>query len=124
VIDQDEQLRSITARRKPKDRTPGRLGPFLEAYVTEQVAPKYRQFSSVEQAWHQVISDELAQHCRCDGVSGGQIKIVVDSPSYMYKLQAMSVELIEKLEHICKRPRIQKIKFVPGFAKPQKDSGS
>ena len=115
MIDSDEQLRNITNRKKPKDYSPARLGPLLEQYITEQVSPKYRQFSTVEGAWLQVVPEELAPHCRCEDVSGGQLRIVVDSPAYMYKLQTISGELLEKLEQICRRPNIRKLKFVPGF---------
>jgi predicted nucleic acid-binding Zn ribbon protein len=122
VIDQDEQLRNITNRKKPKDRTPARLGPLLEEYITEQVSPKYRQFSTVEQTWRQVVPDEMASHCWCEGISGGQLKIIVDSPAYMYRLQVMSAELIERLGELCRRPAVKKIKLVPGFSERQKGS--
>jgi predicted nucleic acid-binding Zn ribbon protein len=67
----------------------------------------------VQQAWQQAIPDELAPHCRCDGISDGQLKVVVDSAAYMYKLQTMSAELIERLGELCRRPKIRKIKFIP-----------
>jgi hypothetical protein len=113
VIDSDEQLRAITKWKKPKMRTPDRLGALAESFMQEEIAPSYRQFTSVQQAWRQVIPDELAPHCWCDGISNGQLKVVVDSAAYMYKLQTMSAELIERLDQICKRPKIRKIKFVP-----------
>ena len=122
MVDQDEQLRNITNRKKPKDRSPALLGPILEQYVTEQVSPKYRQFSSVDQAWRQVVPDELAAHCRCESLSAGQLKVIVDSPAYMYKMQLISADLIEKLSELCRRPTIRKIKFVPGFPERKRSS--
>jgi predicted nucleic acid-binding Zn ribbon protein len=115
-MDHDEQLRRIAQWKKPQPLASVRLGTVLEKYVQEQVAPKYEQFSAVEEAWRQVIPDELAQHCRCDGVSAGSLKIIVDSPAYMYKLQMVSSELLEGLEQLCRRQKIRKLKFVPGFA--------
>jgi predicted nucleic acid-binding Zn ribbon protein len=123
-IDQDEQLRNVTKWKKPKDHSPARLGSLVEGYMNQEVAPKYKQFSSVEQAWRQAVPEELASHCRCDSVSGGQLKIVVDSPAYMYKLQAMSSDLVEKLGHFCRRPRIRSIKFIPGLPERLKSSES
>jgi predicted nucleic acid-binding Zn ribbon protein len=114
VIDQDEQLRSVTFWKKPKKSSPALLGSFLEHYITEQASPKYRQFSAVEQAWLQVVPDDLAPHCKCDSVSAGQLRIIVDSPAYMYRLQIISTELIDKLGELCKRPTIRKLKLVPG----------
>jgi predicted nucleic acid-binding Zn ribbon protein len=114
VIDLDEQLRNITKQKEPKNRIPASLGSLLEQYIAEQVSPKYRRFSAVEQAWRQAVPDELASHCRCEDVSGGQLRIFVDSPAYMYKLQTMSVELLERLEQLCRQPKIRKLKFVPG----------
>jgi hypothetical protein len=113
VIDSDDQLRNITEWKKPKKHTPDRLGSLMESYMQDQVAPHYRQFSSVEQAWRQAVPDELAPHCWCDGISNGQLKVVVDSAAYLYTLQTMSAELIERLDQLCRRPRIRKIKFVP-----------
>jgi hypothetical protein len=113
VIDSDDQLRSITEWKKPKVRTPDRLGSLMESYMREEIAPHYRQFSSAEQAWRQAVPDELVPHCWCDGISNGQLKVVVDSAAYMYKLQTMSAELIERLDQLCRRPKIRKIKFVP-----------
>jgi predicted nucleic acid-binding Zn ribbon protein len=113
VIDSDEQLRDITKWKKPKKRIPDRLGTLVESYMHQEVSPSYRQFSSVEQAWRQAIPDELAAHCRCDSISNGQLKVVVDSSAYMYKLQTMNDELIERLDQLCRRPKIRKIKFVP-----------
>jgi hypothetical protein len=114
-FDQDEQLRNATKWKKPKGHGSVRLGSLVEGYMHEEIEPKYQQFSSVEKAWLQAVPDELASHCRCESVSGGQLKIVVDSPAYMYKLQVMSSELVEKLEHLCRRPRIRSIKFIPGL---------
>jgi hypothetical protein len=113
VIDSDDQLRSITQWKKPKVRTPDRLGSLMAGYMREEVSPHYRQFSSAEQAWRQVVPDELAPHCWCDSVSNGQLKVIVDSPAYMYTLQTMRGELIERLKQLCRRPRIREIKFVP-----------
>jgi len=113
VIDSDEQLRDITKWKKPKSRTVDRLGTLMESFVRETIAPSYRQFNSVEQAWRQAVPDELAAHCWCDGISNGQLKVVVDSAAYMYKLQMMSTELIDRLDQLCRRPKIRKIKFVP-----------
>ena len=92
---------------------PDRLGTLMESFMREEIAPSYRQFNSVQQAWRQAIPDDLAAHCQCDGISNGQLKVVVDSAAYMYKLQTMSAELVERLDQICKRPKIRKIKFVP-----------
>lgn len=113
MIDSDEQLRELTKWKKPKARIPDRLGTLVESYMHQEIAPSYRQFHSVQQAWRQVVPDELAAHCWCDGISNGQLKVVVDPAAYMYKLQTMSAELIERLDQICKRPKIRKLKFVP-----------
>ncbi|MDO8302309.1 MAG: DUF721 domain-containing protein [Sedimentisphaerales bacterium] len=113
MIDSDEQLRDITKWKKPKKRTIDRLGTLVESFMREEIASSYRQFTSVEQAWRQAVPDDLASHCRCDGVSNGQLRVVVDSAAYMYKLQTMSAELIERLDQLCRRPKIRKIKFVP-----------
>jgi hypothetical protein len=112
-VDSDNQLRAVTTGKKPITHGIDRLGTLLERFVHDEVAANYRQFNSVEQAWRQAISDELSPHCWCDSISNGQLKVVVDSAAYMYKLQTMSAELLERLDQLCRRPKIRKIKFVP-----------
>jgi len=89
-----------------------RLGEVAEQLMTEQISPRQEKFSSVAEVWNLILPAELAQHCEIVGVSGGQLKVQVDSPSYMYELQLCSSELLEELQQQCPKARLMKIKFV------------
>jgi len=98
-------------RMRKVDRTV-RLGEVAEQLMTEQISPRQEKFSSVAEVWNLILPAELAQHCEIVGVSGGQLKVQVDSPSYMYELQLCSSELLEELQQQCPKARLMKIKFV------------
>jgi predicted nucleic acid-binding Zn ribbon protein len=89
-----------------------RLGEVAQQLMTEQISPRQEKFSSVSEVWSQMLPAELAQHCEIVGVSGGQLKVQVDSPSYMYELQLCSSELLDELQRQCPKARLTKIKFV------------
>ena len=89
-----------------------RLGEVAERLMAEQISPRQEKFSSVAEVWNLMLPAELAQHCEIVGVSGGQLKVQVDSPSYMYELQLCSSQLLEELQQQCPKARLTKIKFV------------
>ena len=91
-----------------------RLGEVVEQLMAEQISPRQEKFSSIAEVWNLMLPAELAQHCEIVGVSGGQLKVQVDSPSYMYELQLCSSELLEELQQQCPKARLTKIKFVVG----------
>ena len=80
--------------------------------MDDQISPRQAQFSEVVEIWHRLLPAELCGHCEIIDISGGQLKVQVDSPSYMYELQLCSSELLKELQRQCPRVRLTKIKFV------------
>ncbi len=89
-----------------------RLSEAAERLMNEQISPRQEKFGLITEVWNLMLPAELAQHCEIVGVSGGQLKVRVDSPSYMYELQLCSSELLEELQQQCPKARLTKIKFV------------
>jgi predicted nucleic acid-binding Zn ribbon protein len=115
MADKGEQL-----RRAVKWRTAHRveravsLGDVLSGLMENQVAPQQTRFGLITEAWSQLLPVELCQHCRISGISGSRLKVLADSPSYMYELQLLSCELLKELARQCPQARIQEIKFAVG----------
>jgi predicted nucleic acid-binding Zn ribbon protein len=107
------QLGNIAKWRRARrpDRTVG-LGQAAQQFMTEQVSPRQARFGAVLEIWSGLLPAELARHCEIVDVSGGQLKVKVDSPAYKYELQLCSSELLRELQQQCPKARLTKIKFV------------
>src|SRR4030042_1790832 len=77
------------------------LGDALNEFMTSRVSPRQGRFNLITEAWGRILPAELCRHCRIVDVSGGRLKVAVDSPSYMYELQLSSSELLKELERRC-----------------------
>ena len=84
--------------------------------VRQEVAPRQAKFGSVAEAWNHLLPVELGRHCRIADISGGQLKVVVDSPVYLYELRLCSDGLIKELRRQCPRAKIKSIKLIVGRA--------
>ncbi len=80
--------------------------------MAEQISPRQTKFSEVAEVWSQLLPAELRRHCEIADISGGQLVVQVDSPSYVYELQLCSSELLEELQQQCPKARLTKVKFV------------
>jgi predicted nucleic acid-binding Zn ribbon protein len=104
--------RTVEGQRVHRTNGAVRLGEVAQQLMAEQISPRQEKFSSVAEVWNLMLPAELAQHCEIVGVSGGQLKVQVDSPSYMYELQLCSSQLLEELQQQCPKARLTKIKFI------------
>jgi predicted nucleic acid-binding Zn ribbon protein len=68
----------------------------------------------VSDAWGRLLPEQLGQHSRIAGLSGGQLKVLADSPAYVYELTLCSAELVGELQRMVPAARIQKIKVTLG----------
>jgi predicted nucleic acid-binding Zn ribbon protein len=115
MVDEGEQLRRVVRwRAAHQAKTAVSLGDVLSELVENQVSPKQTRFGLITGAWGQMLPTELYQHCRIVDISSGRLKVLVDSPSYMYELQLLSCELLKELARRCPRARIKEIKFAVG----------
>jgi hypothetical protein len=97
---------------KPKKDTVVRLDSAAQELIDNQILPQQTIFDSVNKLWEQLLPNELAQHCRISDITGGHLKVIVDSPSYMHELRLCSIELLKELQQRCSRARIKKIKLI------------
>jgi hypothetical protein len=79
--------------------------------LAERISPQQAKFSQIDEVWRELLPAELQQHCEIVDISGGQLNIQVDSPSYVYELQLCSSELLAELQQQCPRVRLTRIKF-------------
>jgi len=113
-MDEGEQLLRDAAKGrlvKKFDRT-AKVGDVVQTFVTKWVSPRQAKFSTVVEVWSRLIPAELCKHCEIVDVSGGRLKVRVDSPSYKYELQLCSSELLKELQQQCPKVRLTEIKFV------------
>lgn len=109
-----EQLlrNAVEGRRLRKPDRTVRLGDAVQQFIAEQVSPRQARFGAVAELWSQLLPAELCRHCEIVDISGGQLKVRVDSPAYKYELQLCSSEILEELQQQCPSARLTKIKFV------------
>ncbi len=96
--------------RKP-DRTV-RIGEVAQKFMGEKVSPRQDKYGAVVEIWRRILPSELSRHCEIVDISGGQLTVKADSPSYKYELHLCSSELLKELQVQCPRVRLTKIKFV------------
>lgn len=87
---------------------------MLEQVMAERIAPQQKRFGGVAEAWSEVVPQELLGHCEIVDLTGGELKVKVDSSAYLYELQLCGSELLEELRRQCPRARLKGVKFVAG----------
>jgi hypothetical protein len=88
------------------------IGEIAQKFLGEQVSPRQAKYGTLIELWQQILPAELSRHCEIADLSGGQLTVKVDSPSYKYELHLCSTELLAELQQQCPRIRLTKIKFV------------
>lgn len=89
-----------------------RVGEVVQQLVDNQLSPRQEASDAIGKLWHQLLPAELVQHSRITELSGGQLKIRVDSASYRYELQLCSSGLLGELQRLCPQARVKEIKLV------------
>ncbi len=114
---QNQHLLNISLWRKAKDNPPAKLAEAVSQFFEKQVAPRQKKYGSLPQVWSQLLPPQLAGHCQLLDASGGQLKVQVESPSYRHELQMIGYEIIDKLNYLCPRAKIKKLKIIVGRLK-------
>jgi hypothetical protein len=91
-----------------------RIGEVVEQVIEREVLPRQARFERLAEVWGGLLPEELQRHCRIADVSWGLVRVLADSPSYVYELQLCREELLEGLQQQCPRLRIRKLKFAVG----------
>jgi len=117
-MDEGSQLNGNSTTRQASRRRRGtsavRLGDTLCELMESRISPRQCRFRAVVEVWSQVLPSALREHCELVDISGGQLKVQVDSSPYKYELQLCSSELLEELRRQCPQARLTRIKFVVG----------
>jgi predicted nucleic acid-binding Zn ribbon protein len=115
MVDEGEQVRkAVKWRAAYQANSAVSLGDVLSELIENQIAPQQSRFGLLAEAWSQLLPAELCRHCRIVDISNGRLKVLADSPSYMYELQLLSCELLKELARRCPRARIKEIKLAIG----------
>ena len=115
IMEQTNHLGNVvkqggTSQRKKTER----LGEIVERLLGQKITPQQARFGPLMEFWCRLLPPELAAHCRIADIEGGQMKLLVDSPVYLYELELCYSELLVQLQHECPLAKIKKIKFVVG----------
>ena len=102
------------SRRRARPGSAVSLGDALIELMQDEVAPQQRRFASIVRLWSQLLPAELHGHCRVVDISAGSVKVLVESPSYMYELQLCASAVLKELQQACPEARLQKIKLAVG----------
>ncbi len=112
-MDEIETLqKTLKCRRTRKPYSAAGLGQVAQQFLDEQISPRQAIFSEVTEVWSRILPAKPGMRCEITDISGGQLVVKVDSPSYMYELQLCSSELLAELRRQCPKARLTEIKFV------------
>ena len=116
-MDATEQLRNRTKSgvgRAAKRGSTTSLGDAVRKLMEDSISARQARYESLPDVWSELLPRGLGGHCRLAGVADGLLKVVADSPSYMYELRLCSSQLVEELRRRCPRARIRTIEVSVG----------
>jgi hypothetical protein len=115
MVDKYVQLHKLVKRRKAYHaKTTVSLGDVLNEIMECRIGPQQTRFGMIIEAFCQMLPTELCQHCTIVDISRGRIKVIADSPSYVYELQLLSGDLVKELARRCPQAKIKEIKYAVG----------
>ena len=106
----DDQIFDLTGlQRKYKPVKFKNLFDITSRILDKQITPAYNIFASVRKLWDETLPAQLRDHCRIDGITYGQLKVIADSPAYRYEFQLCCSQLLSYLQQKCPAARIKEI---------------
>ncbi|MHC4157670.1 MAG: DciA family protein [Planctomycetota bacterium] len=118
MINDWEQLRNITRWRRRQPRQAVKLGNVINELVENRISPQQSKYMLITELWNELLPEELCRHCRITGISGGRLKVLVDSPSFASELRWHSAGLLEEIKQQCPQARIKDIQCIVGHERP------
>jgi len=110
-MDEDSQLRGATGWQYKPKRTDSRLGDEITSYLKQHLHA-FEKNATIVDIWSQVIPPALRDYCRPDKRVGNTLYVQVMPGTYMYQMQTMAGEVLERMKQISPRCGIQKIKII------------
>ena len=114
-MNRDDQILDLTGLQKKRKPVKFKnLFDITSRILDKQITPAYNTFASVRKLWDETLPTQLREHCRIDGITNGQLKVVVDSPVYKYEFQLCCGQLLGYLREKCPAARIKQINVTVG----------
>jgi predicted nucleic acid-binding Zn ribbon protein len=110
----EQRTSSLTRPRRPKSKEVAKLGDVLTRLLEERLSPRQARFELISRLWEELLPAEICHHCKIVDISGGELKVLVDSPSYANELRWCSSQLLMEFERRCPRARVRRITFTLG----------
>ena len=102
----------VRQRMKQRPYETVRLSEAVEQLMDRQVSPRQAKYGAVVELWRRILPVELRRHCEITDISGGQLTVRVDSPSYKYELHLCRSEILKELQRQCPKVRLTKIRLI------------
>jgi hypothetical protein len=96
-----------------KNIEPSRIADLLGDYA-KRLEPIQQRCMSLGDAWEQILPAALREHCQIVAITGGCLKVAIDSSSYMCELQWCKVELLKELQRLCPGAAVRRLQFTVG----------
>ena len=113
-MEADEQLENIVRyKRRFKQTDVVKLSDIAD-YVVKDKARMQKHYGKVLEAWSQLLSGTLLEHCWIVDIKNGVLKVQVDSAAYRQELEWCRAELLQQIQRRCGRFRVEEIKIVSG----------
>ena len=113
-MDEDELLNNIVRWRAVRQhRQAQSVGAIFDKYI-EKGLQRHRRQGRLVDLWEELLPQELARHCKLVSLLRGVLKVEVESGPYMFEMQNICQELLEKLRQYCPGARVDSIKLVAG----------
>ena len=114
TMDSEQQLSNLVKWKKARPSNISLLGDTVREIMDGRLTAMHERFEMVAGVWNQLLPCELGCHCKIVEITGGQLKVQVDSPAYLHELRMCSSQLLTELQQQCRHAKIKNIKFVIG----------
>ncbi|MCI0498210.1 MAG: DUF721 domain-containing protein [Planctomycetales bacterium] len=111
-MNEEKYLRGALSWQRKIKPTHARLGEEVVSYLRRQ-AHTLEKNAAIADIWRQVLPLELQPFCRLDKRSGSTLFVQAQPGPYMYQMQLLSGELLERICRQIPRCGIQKICVIP-----------
>ncbi len=110
--DEDIFLQRVCGQKRPPYRATPLLGDNVDTYIKGRLG-QLRKNAAVVDVWRELLPEELYEHSRIAGISGGVVQVEVDPGPYMHEFQLLSSELSGQLQRLCRSAGVRRIALRP-----------
>ncbi|MBN1457670.1 MAG: DUF721 domain-containing protein [Sedimentisphaerales bacterium] len=111
--DEEKLLQSAVKWQQKTPDTSERLGNGVDRFLKGSHS-RFKKNTAVVDVLSKLLPEGLAERSCVLEISGGTLKLQVDSGPYMHELRLISGELLKHLQQQCPKSGIKKITLFPG----------